>query len=141
MKDRYLPGLEVKLGLAYEETDQLYKLPDMNASYRNRNLSGSAVKTFYAGRHELKIGAGVYFRKNLASTQELARENVITTLLVVPDFRYNTQSISGKWLSASWSVDLDRLFRKYFASLYLGAVNAEDGTARQQIKLNTGLIF
>lgn len=141
MKDRYLPGLEVKLGLAFEETDQLYKLPDMNASYRNRNLSGSAVKTFYAGRHELKIGAGVYFRKNLASTQDLARENFITTLLVVPDFIYNTQNTSGKWLSAAWSVDLDRLFRKYFASLYLGAVNAEDGTARQQIKLKTGLIF
>jgi len=141
MKDRYLPNLEVKLGLTYEEAGQEYKLPDMNASFRNRNLSGSAEKTFYAGRHELRIGAGVYFRKNLANAQELARENFITTLLVVPEFIYNTQNINGKWISASWSVDLDKLFRKYFASLYLGTVNAEDGTARQQINIKTGLIF
>ncbi len=141
MKERYLRNLELNLGLAYRDWELGYYLPDRSESARNRRFGASAKKSFYLRRHEFTIGAGIDSRENLSALQDPGTENFINDVLIRPDFEYHTQNKTGKWLSASWAVKLDRLFEHYFAGIHLGTVNAENSTNRKYMNVRTGVIF
>lgn len=141
MKDHYLPGLALKLGVALNEMEQEYRLPDMHESRSSRKLSGSAKKTFYAGANEISVGVGAVSRKHLSGRLDLEGENAITELLVRPDFEYYSQSSTGLWASLSYGRQMGRLFEKFFAGMHVSSLQAENGTKQQQINISTGLIF
>lgn len=141
LKEKYLPGLEVNLELACNSREQAYYLPDMTESFRNRTMGASAKKSFYAGRQAFTIGAGAHTRRNLSAELETGTDNFITGILVRPDFEYYTGDASDWWISASWSLELTRLFERYFVNFYLGSLRFEDDRERSTMQVTTGVIF
>ncbi len=141
MKEKYLENLVLRLGMNQHSLEEIYRLPDMEQSFSNRTFSTSVQRSFYMGRHTLAIGAGVSTRKNLSGTLDAARENFLTRYLVQPDFNYHTSDASGFWFDAGYSVELNRLFDKFYAGLRAGAYRSEDQKERQHFNINTGVIF
>jgi len=127
MKEKYLRNVELNLGMAYREWDQGYYLPDRTESARNREIGGSVKKAFYLGLHEFTIGAGMNARKSLSAIQDPGTENFINEILTRPDFEYKTRNTTGKWISASWAVKLNRIFDHYFWSMQIGSINTAFG--------------
>lgn len=141
MQERYRENLELKIGVEQKTSDRSYYLPDMQESYSNRWYTASARKSFYTGKHAFVIGAGISSGKNLSATLDAATENFITRYLVQPEFNFYNQNTTGFWVSADYSVELNRFFEKYYAGVRAGGIRAEDERERRHFKFHTGVMF
>lgn len=134
-------NMELKLGVNYYGNEQTYFLPNMDDSYRNRVLSASLAKSFFLGRHELALGAGIKMKENLSASRNFNESSFISEKLLLPDFEYLTSDYKAPWMHISYTLDLDKLFDKYFISSDLSFYQGSNELKRTVINFTTGVIF
>jgi hypothetical protein len=141
LKNEYARNVEIKLGATYFGSEQSYYLPDMDDGYQNRILSASLRKSFYFGRHEFGLGAGLKLKNNLSSTKNYDETSFISEKLLTPDFSYLTSDYKASWLHVEYVVSMNKIFDKYFISSDVHFYKGSNDLDRTILNFSTGVIF
>lgn len=141
MKDARRPSLQFELGLEDAIFAQEYSQPDRHESFRNRIYSASLMKSFYTGRHEFHLEAGIRSKRNLNEEADFDEESFLTQILHAPDHRYLSSDYHAPRAGIRYAFHPGRLFETINAGVDLEVLRSADDLERTIIMINTGVTF
>ncbi|MBE9467962.1 MAG: hypothetical protein IMY72_06530 [Bacteroidetes bacterium] len=141
LKNKYNKNYGVKLAVNYFSFEEKYYLPEQAQSYENLLASIYFDKSFYLGKSVFSVSAGCKYKTNLSGKQDFEQTNFIVDKLLIPDFKYLTDSYYAPGLMISYEKNLTKYFDEFFINTNVDLIRASNDASRVIVNFTFGVNF